>query len=109
MKTYNPVLTVSVTAASDIPKARFIGFNGDLCAQNTKALGVSEVDTKLGQQMPVIVYGIALVESGGAVNVGAAVTSDANGKAVPAGTNPVNGYALDGSTGAGEIIRVKLV
>jgi len=109
MKTYNPVLTLSVTAASDIPKARFVGFNGGLCAANTKALGVSEADTKQGQQMPVIVYGIALIESGGAVNVGDAVTSDANGKAVPAGTNPVNGYALDAASGAGEIIRVKLV
>jgi hypothetical protein len=109
MKTYFPVLTVSFAVASDIPKARFIGFNGALCAQNAKALGVSEVDTKQGQQMPVIVYGIALVESGGAVNVGDAVTSDANGKAVPAETNPVNGYALDAASGAGEIIRIKLV
>jgi hypothetical protein len=109
MKAYNPVLTISVTAASNIPKARFIGFGGGLCAANTKALGVSEADTNQGQQLPVIVYGIALVESGGAISVGDAVTSDANGKAVAAGINPVNGYALDAASGEGEFIRVKLV
>lgn len=84
MKTQQIALTTSITAGADIPKSRFIGFDGGLCAANTKALGVSEVDTKQGQQLPVIVYGIAMVETGGAVSAGSAVTSDSSGRAVAA-------------------------
>jgi len=104
MKTYQPILTTSITAGADIPKGRFIGFDGGLCGANAKALGVSEVDTKQGQQLPVIVYGIAIVETGGAVSAGAAVTSDSSGRAVaasnvsvtvtvPAGETPVTSTA----------------
>jgi len=84
MKTYNPVLAVSITAASDIQKARFTGFDGNLCSANAKAMGVSEASTKQGQQLPVIVYGIAIVETGGAISQGAAVASDSVGRAVAA-------------------------
>jgi hypothetical protein len=137
MKTYKTALTDSITAAVDLVKHRFIGFDGNYCGADAKALGVSETDTKAGQQCPVIVYGIALVEAGGAISKGQAVKSDANGKAVaatnfsvsvPAGATTVtsdaaqpdlveaggvlpeavNGYALDDAAGAGEIIRVVL-
>jgi len=110
MKTYQAILTTSIIAGEDIPKGRFVGFDGRLCGANAKALGVSEVDVNQGQPCPVIVYGIAIVETGGAVSVGDAVTSDNNGRAVVAGVDPViNGYALDSATQAGQFIRVKLV
>ena len=138
MKAYKSALTDSITAQVDLPKGRFIGFDGNLCAQDAKALGVSEADTKAGQQCPVVVYGIAVVETGGAVNAGDAIASDSQGRAVAAtafnvtidagatavtstaangdittesgGVLPqaVNGYALDSASGAGEFIRVVL-
>lgn len=134
MKTFQPVLTTSVVAAVDIEKYRFIGFDGDYCGADQKALGVSEVDVSPGEQCSVICEGIALVVAGGAIAQGKPVTSDANGQAVeatsatvtiPSGTaeavagtynvdggvlpQAINGYALDAAAGAGEIIRVKLV
>lgn len=109
MKTYQPVLITSVTAAADTVKHRFIGFGGALCGADQKALGVSDADTKSGQQMPVVVVGIALVEASGAISQGARVFSDANGKATATGTNNPNGHAVDSATGAGEIIRVRLI
>jgi len=146
MKTLIILGTGTITAAANLVKNRFIGFDGNYCGANQKALGVSEADTDSGKEVPVILNGIALVETGGAVSAGNAVTSDGSGRAVavsnfsvdvsvtvPAGETPMtsnaaqpnlvetvtlsggvlpiatNGYALDSASGAGEIIRVKLI
>ena len=137
-KTWKGAVVETVLAAGNLPKGRFVGFDGNLCAQDAKALGVCLADTDQGKYAPVLLDGIAIVETGGAVNQGDAVASDAQGRAVtasafsvsvPAGaTNvtstaaqpdlveaggvlpqAVNGYALDSASGAGEFIRVKLV
>ena len=132
-ETYAPGVIYSIRAAGDLPKARFVGFDGNLCAANAKALGVTQYDFAAGEMAGVIVTGIALVEAGGAISAGQAVTSDAEGKAVPvsqatvtissgtadavAGTynvdggvlpQAVNGWALDAATAAGQVIRVLL-
>jgi Uncharacterized conserved protein (DUF2190) len=109
MKTEQPLLITSVKAVADITKNLFIGFDGDLCSANAKALGVSNADTDTDEDMPVMTVGIALVYSGDAVNQGDKVASDGNAKAVTFSTGDYNGYALDASTGADELIRVKLV
>jgi hypothetical protein len=138
MKTEVILGTSSIQAAADLVRHRFIGFNGNLCAANAKARGVSATNTKSGQMCPINISGEVLVESGGAITAGAAITSDANGRAVAAtafsvsvtagatavtstaaqpdlteagGFLPqaVNGYAVDAASGAGELIRVILV
>lgn len=138
MKTEVILGTSSIQAAADLVKHRFIGFDGNLCAANAKARGVSAADTKSGQMCPLNISGEVLVESGGAITAGAALASDANGKAVtatafsvtvPAGATAVtsdaaqpnlveaggylpqavNGYAVDAASGAGEFIRVRFV
>ena len=109
MKTEQPILITSVKAAANITKNLFIGFDGNLCSANAKALGVSNADTDINEQLPVMSIGIALVYSGGQVNQAAKVASDAAGKAVTFSTGEFNGYALDASTGADELIRIKLV
>ncbi|MBI5562483.1 MAG: DUF2190 family protein [Deltaproteobacteria bacterium] len=137
MKTFKPLLTESITAAADTVKNRFIGFDGALCNANVRALGVSETDTKAGQQLPVVIKGIAIIVAAGVIAAGAAVASDANGKAsaasaisvtIPAGGTAVtssaaqpnlvvnggklpqaiNGYALDAAGADGDLIRVVL-
>ncbi len=107
-KTFKSALTVSVTAAADLVKHRFIGFDGDYCGANEKCYGVSEADTASGQQCPLTAYGEALVETAGAISQGAKVASDANGKAVAFSTGEFNGYAVDAASGSGELIRVLL-
>jgi hypothetical protein len=136
-KTYKPGVVESITAVAALAANLFIGFDGDVCGANKKALGSSELKADLGEQCPVIITGIALVLSGGAISVEDPLVSDANGKSVPAtafsvtvpsGSTPVtsdaaqpnlveagsvlpqfiNGYALDAASGADELIRVKL-
>jgi len=104
MKTEQPILITSVKAAANITKNLFIGFDGNLCAANAKALGVSNADTDINEQLPVMSIGIALIYSGGQVNQGDKVASDAAGKAVTFSTGEFNGYALDSSTGADELM-----
>jgi len=109
MKTEQPILITSIQAPVDITKNLFIGFNGNICSANAKSLGVSNADTDADEQLPVMAVGIALVYSGAAVSQGNKVASDASGKAVNYSTGDYNGYALDASTGADELIRILLV
>lgn len=109
MKTYKACLIESILATVNISQYRFVSFTGELCGADKKAFGVSIANTNQGQYCPVIVYGIALVEAGGAISVGEKVYSDANGMAIATGTNNPNGYAMDGAATAGDIIRVVLI
>ena len=105
-KLYKPLLIDSVKAATNIPKQRFVGFDGGICAAGAKAIGVCDVETDAEQQAPIGVIGILLVEAGGTITQGAELTSDASGKAVvKAEGQKVNGYAQDAGE-AGDIIRI---
>ena len=84
IKTMKPGVVESISAAANVVKHRFIGFDGNYCGADAKALGVSEVDTELSQKCPVIVTGIALVDSGGTISAGDPLVSDATGKALSA-------------------------
>ena len=109
MKTYKSALTESITAGSDVVKNRFAGFDGNYASAGAKALGVFEVDTDSGKQAPVIVYGIAIVEAGGAISQGGAVEVGSDGKALAHNTGEICGYALDAASAAGDLIRIKIV
>ena len=106
MKTQQPVLITSVVALVDLPRNRFAGFSGGLCAAGTKALGTVQADTLADNAAPVSVLGICLITSGGAVAVGDQVESDANGRAVKLAAGVSNGFALDVATAAGDVIRI---
>lgn len=110
MKTEQPTLITSINAVADhtSSKNKFIGFDGNLCGANAKALGVCNANTAINNQMPVMAKGIALVLSGAAVSVGAKIASDANAKAVTYSTGEHNGFTLDSASGADELIRVIL-
>jgi len=105
-KTYKPGLMESVKAAVNIEKQRFIGFDGNYCGENLKALGVSDIETEQGQYTPVVINGILLIKTAGAITAGNKVASDANGYAVAYTTGEINGYALDTAAGTDEIIRI---
>lgn len=106
-KTYQPVLTTTAIAKAEIAKFRFVGFDGGVAAAGAKALGISNIPAVAGDIFPVDVQGILLVEAGGAIEAGAALEGDAEGRAVAAGEEGVvNGYALDAADAAGEVIRV---
>ena len=105
-KLYKPLLIDSVLATADLPKQRFISFNGAVSGAGEKAYGICDVETESGQYAPIATTGILLVEAGGTITAGSTVTSDANGKAITSATSQsINGYALDDAT-EGEIFRI---
>jgi len=103
---YKPLLIDTVKAAVNIDKQRFIGFDGNYCGANAKAYGVSDVEIEAGQYTPIALFGILLVQTGGAITAGTKVASDSSGYAIAHTTGEANGYALDSATGSGEIIRI---
>nr|BDD46510.1 hypothetical protein 14 [bacterium] len=106
-KTYKPLLMDSMQVQTDIEKQRFIGFDGNYCANNAKALGVSDVEMEAGQYAPVAINGILLIKTAGAIAIGEKVASNADGYAVTlSGGAELNGYALDAAVSAGEVIRI---
>jgi hypothetical protein len=111
MKTEQPILITSITAAADFTNSKniFIGFDGNICGNGAKALGVLNANTALNEQTPVTSSGIILVLSGAAVSLGDKIQSNASGKAITFASGEANGYALDAATGADELIRVKLI
>lgn len=105
-KTYQPLLIQSVKANSDLEQHRFIGFDGRHCTAGKKALGVVDVSTEKDEFCPVASFGVLIVEAGGTITSGTAVTSDENGKAVSVSNDTeINGYSLDSAI-AGQEIRI---
>lgn len=109
--TTTPGLITSVpAAAANTPERRFIRPDGSVAAAAQRALGVSaDGTTAVGQALPVMLNGIAFVETGGAFSANASLQSDASGRAIVAvDANPVNAIALEASTAAGQFVRVKI-
>jgi hypothetical protein len=104
VKLMKPGVVESLQAQANLVKHRFIGFDGNYCVADAKSLGVSQTDTEQLQQCPVIVTGIALIESGEAINAGNPLVAGTDGVAlvaaslavsvaVPAGATPVTSDA----------------
>lgn len=108
MLTEQPILITSIKAGDAITKNRFIDFNGQLCSEGLKPLGISNADTNLNNMLPVVVQGIALVTTLDAIGKGSAVQSADDGYAMPHSGGIIAGYSLDASTSAGQLIRVLL-
>jgi len=111
MKTEQPILITSIEATEDIPKHRFVSVLGGLAPAfetSQTTLGICNADTKQGEQCPVMVNGIALVEASTAIVVGKPIVPSANGKAMSNTDGRFAGYALDNAVADGDIIRILL-
>lgn len=115
----NPALLKSFSAGGAITAYRIVKFSAAetvvLAAASTDALiGVTnEVAAASGERQDVVLEGIAFVEAGAAVALGALVTADASGRGITAapaaGSNArLIGTALDAASAAGDVIRVLL-
>ena len=113
MKTEQPILITSITASGNegatIPKNVLVSFSGAILGNTAKQFGVCNAETLVGEQMPVVVLGIALVLSYSALNIGDPLMCGDDGKVCPQdpGENLV-GYALDSAAGEDELVRVLL-
>lgn len=104
------LFTMTQYAAALIVAGRFVGLmTGAHCAANAKALGVSQYAAVIGEAFAVDVHGTTIVEAGGAVAAGAAVKSDASGKAVvQGGVGEILGYAVTAASADGQKIEILL-
>lgn len=106
MKTEKILMATTVQATAALPRLRFVTFAGGVPAAGARTLGVAAVNADNGEQTPVNTHGELLVESGGAITVGAEVETDNVGRAIAKTTGVACGVARDAAAGAGEFIRI---
>ncbi len=106
-----PILTLTVTAASALTAARFVGPDGNPAPAGGNALGVARSDAAAGEQVGVDVLGTAVVESAGALAAGSAVEVSADGRAAALNTGVAVGRLAPGesATAAGEMVEILLL
>ena len=112
MLTEQPVLITSINCleTAGLTKNHFVKFTGYGGAEGTKSLGVCNADTAFDEMMPVVCKGIALVEAAEAIGVGIGVKAYDNGTAAICDVSTkLEGYAMDASISAGQLIRILLV
>lgn len=108
-KSFQPTLALTIKATMDLPAYRFVDYQGKLCDENQKSLGVSVGKWSNGSFASVIVLGTAIVEAGTTINAGDKIASDSTGRAKVATTgSEINGRALN-SANTGEYVRVLLI
>lgn len=108
--TEKPVLVDSISAAENLfIGSRFVGFDGGYCLAGAKAKGVLVTPTRVGEQAPVGVIGLQIVEAGGEVQAGDEVQSDETARAVVLSElGRSNGIAHTSADVAGDKILVLL-
>ncbi|GEN33847.1 capsid cement protein [Aneurinibacillus danicus] len=104
---YNPGHTITRIASAPVGEYRFVTAAGAQAGAGAAAIGVSlTAAAAAGASLTVVTGGTAPVIAGGAINAGDPVTSDAEGRAVPAATgNVINGVALEAAA-LGEPVEV---
>lgn len=108
MKTSITLAVMSIVAAAALTARRFVTPGGAVPAAGAWCPGVANADYAAGETAGVVTHGVELVEAGGAVAVGAAVQTDASGRAITLSAGIGLGRKLDEATAAGDFIRVKL-
>ena len=100
----------TIAAASALTGDRFVTGTGAVPAANARVLGVALYNAAAaGDLIAVATNGTAIVEAGAAVAKDAAVSTDAQGRAITATTGAVAGRALSAAAAAGDKIEVLLI
>jgi hypothetical protein len=106
MKTENITLITSLKATSAVTIKRFVTYAGAQAGAAVAVAGVAEDNTAIGEFVGCKARGWMLVEAGAAVAQGAAVESDASGRAITLAAGVQAGRAVDAATAAGQFIRI---
>lgn len=115
----NPLLMKGFTAGGAINPYRIVRFSAaetvvQAAAATESVIGVNtDLSVVLNERVEVMTHGVAWVEAGAAIALGAPVASDASGRGVAAApaagvNNRIIGFALDAAVAAGDQIRVLL-
>lgn len=109
---YVPVLAASIKAAAALVKRRFATTSGGVPAAGANCAGVVRQDAQINDMATVDILGIVLVEFGAAVAAGAAIESDATGRAITRATGATVARMAPGQaaiTAAGQFGQVVLI
>ena len=101
----------TITAAGAIAECRFVGYDQAQSGAAENTLGVSGTSALVGEDLTVTYIGTAVVESGAALVAGAAVETDASGRAVTQSAGPTVGRVMPGqpASAAGEFVEILLI
>lgn len=99
----------TLTAPSAVAEERFVTYSGAVAGNGANTLGVSQYKAAQSEDYAATVIGTATVVSGGAFALGAALQSDANGKAIVKSSGATVARALKAATGADERVEVLLI
>lgn len=103
------LLTLTVTASGAVTKRRFVTVAGALAGAAANTLGVSTTDAADTEHFAADVLGTTVVEAGAAVAAGAAIETDATGRAITKAAGPTVARALEAAAAAGDLIEVLLI
>jgi hypothetical protein len=115
----NLILAKAFTAGGAISPYRIVRFSAaetvvQAAAATESVIGVNtDLTIVSGERVEVMTHGIAWVEAGAAITIGAPVTADSVGRGITAApaagvNNRIIGLALDAAVAAGDQIRVLL-
>lgn len=104
--TKSAIIAVTMLAMSELVGNRFVSTKGRQATADDPIFGIVPVDAKQGESVAVEILGVGIVESGGAIEQGDKVTSDAQGCAVKSETGQF--LALSSASGANEPVKVLL-
>lgn len=110
-KQQNPVLAISITAIGAIAEYRFVTPAGVQAGAGVNTIGVSQYAVADTDVVAATIIGTAIIETGGAIDAGGLVESDASGRAIAKSTGVAVARALpdQSAAGAGEFIEVLLI
>lgn len=103
------VMALSVAASGAVAANRFVTVAGAQAGAAANTLGVARFAVASGVYLTVDVLGTAVVEAGAAISAGAAIETDADGKAITKTTGPAVGRALQAAGAAGAFVEVLLI
>lgn len=100
------ILTATMSVAGEVIAGRFVSAKRKHAIEGDAIFGIALHDAKPDEVLSVDVLGIGVVESGGAIEQGDKIGSDAQGCAVKSETGQF--IALSATSGANEPVKVLL-
>lgn len=100
------VAVATMLATGELIGNRFVSAKGKQATTSDVIFGIACVDAKAGESLAVEILGVGVVESGGVIEIGDKVGSDAQGCAIKSDTGQF--IALSATAGANEPVKVLL-
>lgn len=100
----------TVRTSGTITQCRCVGYDGaHTTTAGARPWGIAKMNAESGKDTTLVTEGSAVVESGGAIALGDALTTDTAGRLVEATTGQyVFGRALGTATAAGQFLEVHI-